>query len=212
MNKKGKLISFRANEDDMNIIERTKQKESSGIRKVTDADVIRFGLSLIGNKKTIPTIPKEVNLGSMIMGEQKEFEITKIGFTPEVIPQDVVDAKMTASLSDEQLMQGYQYIQGDLCDKDGFPLDQSEPGLVIRNGEVYATEPKRAELKEIAAENSEKILSVQTPVGKMNVAMATILESSEKLGAIIKSEPGMLSEFDGVDEAPNEEVDGQFVE
>jgi hypothetical protein len=60
MTNKGRMISFRANEMDMKIIEKYKEVKGGTIRKVTDADVIRDGLEILGRMgKYNLTVPIE---------------------------------------------------------------------------------------------------------------------------------------------------------
>ena len=164
-----KLISFRANDEDMNIIELYRRKQSDGVRKVTDADVLRYGLSLIGvEKKIIKKIPSDV------------------------IQEEVSEDDMNNGLSKEQVDAGYQYVNGELLDKDGFPVEEMNGDVVTRGGQAYVTDPNREELREKGAEKMSEIV-IDTPMGAMNETMAAVL--GEKHSA-----PGMLTQQDGVDE------------
>lgn len=185
MTNQGKTISFRAREDDIGIIEGYK-KQFESIRKVTDADVLRYGLSLISGKKNIKKIPSDVI--QKIEDNKEEDQLMT-----DIFPLTV-----------EQKEKGYRYIGGELCDKDGFPVEQSGD-MVMRNGEVFATEPKRSELKEAAKINSSTLVS-HTPFGKVNPAMEEALKDSPKVEIASKHlEPGLLATFDGVDESINED-------
>lgn len=254
--KRNRIVTFRANEFDNANMEACRLYMGEGIRKVTDADIIREGMKLILIKKNLPRevegkrfkieggIPHIDGVPQAVMvSTQKEIpimsrgeELSRTFSAPSLLvrkkenseeSREVADARMTANLSPEELMKGYQYLRGELCDKDGYPVEELGGDVIVRGGEVYVIDPGRKALKEQAAENSAKELSVETPVGRMNPQMADLLKESPKLGSVIiepgteneevverptHSAPGMLTtEYEGVDEVYDEEPNGDFI-
>lgn len=104
-------------------------------------------------------------------------------------------------LEDEDAEKGYQWLKGDLCDKDGYPVEQDKD-LVVRGGEVWATEPKRKEILEKARENMSKVL-IEVDGIKVNPKMAELLKEVPISKEVESIHPeGMIAnmEQDGVDE------------
>lgn len=225
-----KTISFRANDADMDIIERFKMKEGGAVRTLTDADVLRHAIKLLdGEKKEhsaptkrpenmvivddAPEIPEDMpNLreASDMATKKANSEVpheTRMVSEEEVI-SDILDTIIEEQnpLTDEEKLLGYQWLKGELCDKDGFPIEQLNGDYVRKGGEIYATDPGRSELKEIAKANSEAVVE-DTEFGKVNPAMAELLGQSEKVDTLKKhAEPGMLStNHEGIDEDFNED-------
>lgn len=202
MTKSIKIVSFRATSYDLELINKAKEILGEGIRNVSDSDVIRKGIELIGQKKNIKNFSTAViqdtqsnSVKDVEVAERGKEELVemvkKIPTTPEIHPDR--DSRLT----EEEWRLGYQYLKGDLCDKDGYPIEYSAGDVVVAGGNTYVTDPGRTALKEQAKENMQEII-VESPSGKVNEALATFLEETP----ISKHQvEGMLtSQHDGVDE------------
>lgn len=205
MTNKGKLISFRANEEDIEIIESYKKKTGEGVRKVTDADAIRFGLSLIGEKKYNKKNSDDV-LHVGVVDVYKDDMVKRIAESVEGKDLSAMSGvrilhqsgSEIPPLTDRQKELGYHWYDGELLDKEGFPVSEMDGDVVTRGSSTFVKDPNREELREKGQEKMAEIL-VDTPMGTMNPAMAAVL--GEKHSA-----PGMLTVQEGVDESPMEEV------
>jgi hypothetical protein len=202
-------------------------KELTKLTGITnDSILIRFAMkqlenTLSGNSKPIPEIPKSVTQD--IYGEEtinktddacdpdedpslfhKDYDI---GFSLRTEEWHEYDEK-TQSFREVVTKKVIAPKEAKYC-LDGMWHDRNfnsiEKGLVIRDGNVFATDPRRKELREKAKENMSKVLDEDG----MNPIMKEILETAPKPiidpvhnGGVFSKLAQQPESWDGIDEVP----------